>query len=841
MTIQFSQRALDAIFPFSMGTDASGLVVTIGRSLKKMVPTLRVGEHFSHCFKITTPDIGAAAYQLNNLAEEIVTLELIDRPLRFKGQVAPLEEEDARTFLFVISPFFTDIGDISKAGLDFGDFALFDPIFDLLMLIQSERRASLESAESKHRLEEANGVLQQEMSERLTIERSLQLAKDAAEAANRAKSQFLANMSHEIRTPLNAIIGTSSVLVSEAVDADMRLHLDRIRSSGDHLLALINDILDFSKIEAGELSLERLDFDLVSLLDDVVGLIGETAQAKGLQITTRLHGGVPPVVSGDPGRIRQVLINLLSNSVKFTESGKVTLSVRRRDLDSRSEDLIFEVQDTGIGVPMAKQLRLFRPFSQADESDTRRYGGTGLGLAISKSLVEKMGGRIFMVSEPGVGTSFQVCLPLSVPTSLACPFPRHAYMRALIVCSAKNRPDDLAEQLNDWGFLTVTARTVDAAVAHWDAALGLGMRFDLIIIDHDASSADLRSQLQAAVIFTRESSPAVIELLPQGQDVTAALPQSTPLRKPLAMKQFKKALGLVGASTATDGIPLQAAIAGSAPTLAGRPLRVLVAEDNLLNQEVVKAMLGRLQHSFEIAGDGRVAVECAEGADYDLILMDCQMPEMDGFDATRRIRALRGRKAETPIIAMTANAIKGDRERCLEAGMDDYLAKPVKIDDLKALLIKWSERLSVRFGQGAETVAVESPVTHPVTETSDLAPLLDMAALTVLASLAADGSNSFLQEQVGHFLTDSLATCESIVSLVNTAQFDEAARLAHRFKTSCGIVGAVQLASVCEAVETAAETREFDKLATMLGAFARHCEATNDCLKAYVARDSKAA
>ncbi|WHZ17600.1 MAG: diguanylate cyclase/phosphodiesterase (GGDEF & EAL domains) with PAS/PAC sensor(s) [Nitrospira sp.] len=551
-------------------------------------------------------------------------------------------------------------------------------------------------------------------------------ARDEALRAVRLKADFLATMSHEIRTPMNAIIGMTGLLLETTLTEDQREFANTVRSSGDALLTLVNDILDFSKIEAGKLHFEEIAFELRTTVEDVLDLLAEQAQGKGLELIGLVDAAVPTCVLGDPGRLRQILVNLVGNAIKFTSAGEVFLHVTRDEQDG-SDLLRFTITDTGIGIPQEAQTRLFEAFVQADSSTTRRYGGTGLGLAICERLVTQMQGRIGIESRPGQGSTFWFTARLPKP-AVTAPLPtisrrRLLGQRILLVAQNHRVRSALHQQLAAHGMDCACAANGTQAVEMAHVAAALRRPFGLALIELHLPEMD---GFETAALLKQDRTTAALRLViltpvgRRGADARAqAIGIDAYLTKPLRQTQLLDCLCLLlgnpitaGAPDVTDTPPLmtrQTPIeAQPSPTA-----RLLLVEDNLVNQKVAIKMLEKLGYRVDVAGNGQEAVAAHERSPYPLIFMDCQMPEMDGFEATRLIRereaGLVKREAfdpltrdgsratndaprpagRIPIIAMTANALQGDRERCLAAGMDDYVAKPIRSKDLQAIIETW--------------------------------------------------------------------------------------------------------------------------------------------------------
>jgi two-component system, sensor histidine kinase and response regulator len=642
--------------------------------------------------------------------------------------------------------------------------------------------------------------------ERITIDAirlrlELSAARDAAEAASRAKSLFLANMSHEIRTPMNGVLGMAELLLGTDLTDVQRRFAGTIRASGEGLLAIINDILDFSKIEAGKVTLERLDFAPATLLEDIAQLFGERAAAKDIELIVDCDDSVPAMVCGDPHRLRQILTNLVSNALKFTSAGQVVV---RCALDDGATAvpaaapvrLRFAVEDTGIGIGPEEQATLFRPFVQADDSTTRRFGGTGLGLAISRQLVDLMAGQMGLASVPGAGSTFWFSVPV-VPTPVTAestPAPQSlAGARLLLLVANPTLAAIVARRARRWGLAVESVVSVDQALAMLRDAAERGAAFDVALVD-PAPGRERGPSLD----FVADPVLADVPLVMLAS-VTRAGEAATPpragltlrLAKPVRTEELHDALRAALRREVVKRSP-PAPAAPAPPRLAGR---ILMAEDNRVNQGVALGMLEGAGLAVDVVEDGRQAILRLASRHYDLVLMDGQMPELDGFAATaeiRRFEAING--GHIPIVAVTAGALEGDRERCLAVGMDDYLAKPFTRAQLVDAVARWLPATARTDERGGARDAAEPPA----------GGVVNPHALDALRRSSPDDRDALVRRVVNLYLEDAPLRVEQMRTAIGGGDAAALRIAAHSLKSSSATMGAERLSALSREIETLA-------------------------------------
>lgn len=658
-----------------------------------------------------------------------------------------------------------------------------------------------------------------DVTEKKRSEEELRLAKEAAEAASIAKSQFLANMSHEIRTPMNGVIGMTELLLGTSLTARQHHLAETVHRSASGLLDIINDILDFSKIEAGKLQLEQVDFDLYRLCEEVGDLFVEPVQRKGIEYICRIAESVPSQLKGDPVRLRQILVNLLSNAVKFTKRGEIGLLVDLVEIHNGKALLRFHVKDSGIGIPADAQQRIFQAFDQADSSTTRKYGGTGLGLAIVNRLVEMMGGLIGVESAPGEGSTFWFVIRLGIHT---LPYTPHetflAGRRVLIVDDNETDSTIVAHHVQQWGATATCAESGARALELLRHGVATHHPYDAAILDMQMPEMD---GLELARIISQDpalQSTLLVMLTSLGEQGAAARAAGIrmSLTKPIAQTRLRATLAKL---FEPDAPPT--AHSTTAARRSQQSGYVLLAEDNAVNREVALGMLELLGYRVQAVENGRLAVEAATAQQFDLVLMDCQMPEMDGFSATaaiRRFMATQKERSPLPIVALTANAMQGDREACLKAGMNGYLSKPFTLQQLQDVISQWMPAIETP-SPSASTASLDNLTSMPaalVSPASSHQTVIDTQAWNSILALQRSGQPDLLDKILGLYLKDSQEMVDKIEEAVTQRNASLLRESAHSLKSRSAMLGALQLAELCKHLEQAGRDGDFRQTGDLL-------------------------
>ena len=782
----------------NMANNIENLIASLGKSESKNKLLATIVEQSSEA--IWTTDLSGIITTWNSGAATMFgyePAEAIGRSLKLSDST-PVEEESRMRRLIAGEKFSYDARATTRGGTPLDIQVAVAPLLD-------------DGNRCIGRIAVARDVTQHKRSEE-----ALRLAREAAEAANHAKSSFLARMSHEIRTPMNGVLGMTELLLETGLTATQRKYAETVQRSGKNLLSIINDLLDFSKIEAGKLELEHVDMDVRRTIEDIVELLAERAHSKGLELACSIPANLATHVKGDPLRVGQVLTNLVGNAIKFTERGSVVVRVDAVAETAREVTLRFEVADTGVGISVGAQARIFKEFSQADGSTTRKHGGSGLGLAISKQLVEMMGGTIDVRSDVGVGSTFWFTVTLEkqphAGDERSAPIGLLTGARVLLVESSAMHRGILHAQLTNWQMSVRLAETPKQAVELLGEAASRSVPYDMAVIDLGVPGMDAIELARSIRERTDIGNVRLVMMTRRHADIRAAHDAgfNACLVKPVRQTVLYESLVNVMAGRAQEALAPATTPNPAAATPAAIRGHVLLVEDNVINQQVALGILQISGYSVTVVNNGREALDAHAQGGFDLILMDCHMPEMDGYEATR---ALRQREAASsakriPIIALTANAMARDREECLEAGMDDHLSKPFNMLALQELLERWMTRDTAGPTQAA-AIAAQA--------TAKAAQVLDRAVLEQLGRVRTNGKPELLTRVIKLYIAESPALLEKLKEAARDGDDVRMANFAHTLKSSSANVGAAVLSRYCAEVESYARRAETEEARRCVG------------------------
>ena len=773
----------------NMANNIESLIASLGKSESKNKLLATIVEQSSEA--IWTKDLTGIITSWNSGAAAMFgypPAEALGRALNV-GESTPEEEEARRQRLVAGEKFSYEAKAMTRSGTAIDIHVAVAPLLD-------------DANQCIGSIAVARDVTQHKRSEE-----ALRLAREAAESANHAKSSFLARMSHEIRTPMNGVLGMTELLLETGLTSAQRKYAETVQRSGQNLLGIINDLLDFSKIEAGKLELENVDMDLRRTLEDVVDLLAERAHAKGLELACSIPANLATHVKGDALRLGQVLTNLVGNAIKFTEQGSVVIRVAGLEETAQNVTLRFEVSDTGAGISAAAQSHIFEEFAQADGSTTRKHGGSGLGLAISRQLVEMMGGNIYVESALGAGSTFWFASRFEkqeTQDSRSAPMGMLTGVRALIVESSVISRGILHSQMSNWGMTNRVAATPEQAIDLLAQAAARNAPYDIAIIDLGPAGMDALELARTIRARADIAKLRLVVLTHRQMDTQNARDAGIDacLAKPVRQTVLYECLVNVMACQPQETVaaPDVCEPVNTAP--AGIRGNILLVEDNFINQQVALGILQIQGYGVTVVNNGREALDAhAQGA-FDLILMDCHMPEMDGFEATREIR---GRERSSigkrvPIIALTANAMAQDREECLNTGMDDHLSKPFSLQTMQDMLDRWMPQAASTKSEAAAELAARSP--------AKAAEVLDRRVLDQLSTLLKPER---LARAINFYLVESPKLIQKLKQAAAANDAPEIVRSAHSLKSSSANLGASVLSRYCEDIEASARRADVEE------------------------------